>query len=149
MDSARCPEHYEVRQEGYVDIGEAARSSGVSAKMIRHYEGIGLLPPARRTAAGYRVYRVADLHSLRFVKRARALGFSMAEIAQLLALWNDRRRASSHVKRLAMAHVAQLERRISELASMRRTLVRLAQHCHGDERPECPILDDIAGGNGE
>jgi Cu(I)-responsive transcriptional regulator len=114
--------------------------------MIRHYEEIGLVPPAGRTAAGYRVYAPADVHRLRFVKRARDLGFSMAEIGQLLALWNDRRRKSSEVKRLAMKHVAELERKIAELESMRGTLMQLAHHCHGNDRPDCPILEDLAGG---
>jgi Cu(I)-responsive transcriptional regulator len=137
--------HSDVRRAGYVDIGEAARASGVSAKMIRHYEGIGLVPPAGRTAAGYRVYGPADVHRLRFVKRARDLGFSMAEIGKLLALWNDRRRKSSEVKRLATRHIAELERKIGELESMRATLMQLVHHCHGDQRPDCPILEDLAG----
>ena len=137
-------EHSDARQAGYVDIGEAARASGVSAKMIRHYEEIGLLPPAGRTAAGYRIYAAADVHRLRFVKRARDLGFSMDEIAKLLTLWNDRRRKSSEVKRLAMRHVAELERKIAELESMRGTLMKLVHHCHGNERPDCPILEDLA-----
>ena len=140
----RLQQHADARRAGFVDIGEAARSSGVSAKMIRHYEAIGLLPRPARTAAGYRVYSPADVHALRFVKRSRALGFSMEEIGRLLALWNDRRRASSEVKRLALRHVGELDRRIAELASMRRTLARLAEHCHGDHRPDCPILDDLA-----
>ena len=137
-------EHSDARRAGYVDIGQAARASGVSAKMIRHYEEIGIVPPAGRTAAGYRVYAPADVHRLRFVKRARDLGFSMEEIGKLLALWNDRRRKSSEVKRLAMEHVADLERKIAELETMRRTLIQLAHHCHGDQRPDCPILDDLA-----
>jgi MerR family copper efflux transcriptional regulator len=144
MESVRHPEHSDALRAGYVDIGEAASASGVSAKMIRHYEQIGLVPAAGRTAAGYRVYAASDVHRLRFVKRARDLGFSMAEIGQLLALWNDRRRKSSEVKRLAMKHVAELERKIAELQSMRGTLVALAHHCHGDLRPDCPILEDLA-----
>ena len=145
MESVRHPEHSDALRAGYVDIGEAASASGVSAKMIRHYEQIGLVPAAGRTAAGYRVYAASDVHRLRFVKRARDLGFSMAEIGQLLALWNDRRRKSSEVKRLAMKHVAELERKIAELQSMRGTLVALAHHCHGDERPDCPILERLEG----
>lgn len=137
-------EHSDARRAGYLDIGAAARASGVSAKMIRHYEEIGLVPPAGRTAAGYRVYAPPDVHRLRFVKRARDLGFSMDEIGKLLALWNDRRRKSSEVKRLAMKHVTDLERRIAELEAMRTTLMQLAHHCHGDLRPECPILEDLA-----
>ena len=146
MEQLHRREHSDALHAGYVDIGAAARASGVSAKMIRHYEEIGLVPPAGRTAAGYRVYAPADLHRLRFVKRARDLGFSMAEIGQLLALWNDRRRKSSEVKRLAMKHVAELERKIAELQSMRGTLMALVHHCHGNERPDCPILEDLAGG---
>ena len=134
----------DARRAGFVNIGEAAGGSGVSAKMIRHYEEIGVIPKASRTASGYRIYRDADVHILRFVKRARDLGFSMREIQRLLALWNDRRRASSDVKRLAMKHVAELERKISELHAMRKSLVDLVHHCHGDHRPECPILDDLA-----
>jgi len=128
-----------------LNIGEAAESSGVSAKMIRHYEEIGLVPKPGRTQAGYRVYREADVHRLRFVRRARDLGFSMKEIERLLGLWNNRRRASSEVKRLATQHIADLDRRIAELQAMRRTLAELSRHCHGDHRPDCPILDDLAG----
>ena len=146
METRHPREHSDARRAGYVDIGAAARASGVSAKMIRHYEEIGLVPPAGRTGAGYRVYGPPDVHRLRFVKRARDLGFSMAEIGQLLALWNDRRRKSSEVKRLAMKHVAELERKIAELQSMRGTLLELAHHCHGDHRPDCPILEDLARG---
>ena len=127
-----------------VNIGGAARASGVSPKMIRHYEDIGLIPRPARTGAGYRLYGHTDLHVLRFVKRARELGFSMQEIATLLGLWRDRRRKSSEVKKLALRHVADLERRIVELEAMRRILADLASHCHGDERPHCPILDDLA-----
>jgi len=128
-----------------LNIGEAAECSGVSAKMIRHYEEIGLVPKPGRTQAGYRVYREADVHRLRFVRRARDLGFSMKEIERLLGLWNNRRRASSEVKRLATQHIADLDRRIAELQAMRRTLAELSRHCHGDHRPDCPILDDLAG----
>jgi len=128
-----------------LNIGEAAESSGVSAKMIRHYEEIGLVPKPGRTQAGYRVYREADVHRLRFVRRARDLGFSMKEIERLLGLWNNRRRASSEVKRLATQHIADLDRRIAELQAMRRTLAELSRHCHGDHRPDCPILEDLAG----
>ncbi len=138
-------EHCAARRAGLVDIGEAAGASGVSSKMIRHYESIGLLPAAARTAAGYRVYRPADVHMLRFVRRARDLGFSMQEIKALLGLWNNRRRASADVKRLVQKHVAGLDEKIRELQEMRATLVALAEHCHGDERPDCPILEDLAG----
>ncbi len=125
-------------------IGEAANASGVSAKMIRHYEEIGLIPRASRSPSGYRHYRESDIHVLRFVRRSRELGFSMKEIAALLGLWNNRRRASADVKRLAMKHVADLEARIGEMQAMKRTLERLASCCHGDHRPDCPILDDLA-----
>jgi Cu(I)-responsive transcriptional regulator len=138
-------EHSEAVAAGYVGIGQAARVSGVSAKMVRHYEEIGLVPAPGRTAAGYRIYRPRDVHTLRFVKRARDLGFTMPEIKKLLALWNDRRRASADVKRLATKHASDLERRIAELDAMRRTLLQLAHRCHGDHRPDCPILDDLAG----
>ena len=130
---------------GPLNIGEAATASGVSAKMIRHYEEIGLIPKAGRTVSGYRVYGESDVHRLRFVRRARDLGFSMKEVEALLSLWNNRRRASSEVKRLATQHIADLDAKISELQAMRRTLSDLMRHCHGDHRPDCPILDDLAG----
>lgn len=127
-----------------VNIGRAAEASGVSAKMIRHYEGIGLLPKAGRTLSGYRLYRESDVHVLRFVRRARDLGFSVGEIRELLGLWRNRRRASADVKRLVEKHVKDLDARIAELEAMRATLVDLSKHCHGDHRPECPIIDDLA-----
>jgi Cu(I)-responsive transcriptional regulator len=129
-----------------MNIGEAAKASAVSAKMIRHYESLGLLPKVARSAAGYRQYDEAALHTLRFIRRARDLGFSMHEIEQLLGLWRNRRRASADVKRIASSHAADLERRIAEMQAMKRTLEHLAHCCRGDERPECPILDDLAGG---
>lgn len=129
-----------------MNIGEAAARSGVSAKMIRHYESIGLLPGISRSDAGYRRYDDAAVHSLRFIRRARDLGFSVAEIEGLLGLWRNRRRASADVKRIALAHANDLQRRIEEMQAMQRTLAQLAQCCHGDERPECPILDDLAAG---
>lgn len=125
-------------------IGEAARQTGVSPKMIRHYEGLGLLPPAPRTDSGYRLYDDDALHTLHFIRRARDLGFGMADISQLLGLWRNRRRASATVKKLAMAHVEGLQQRIDEMEAMKRTLVRLASECHGNDRPACPILDDLA-----
>jgi MerR family transcriptional regulator, copper efflux regulator len=125
-------------------IGEAARETGVSAKMIRHYDAIGLVRPSARSDAGYRYYGEADLHALRFVKRARNLGFSLDHTRRLLALWRDRRRASAAVKSLALSQVAELDRKIAELVDMRRTLSHLARHCHGNQRPDCPILDDLA-----
>jgi Cu(I)-responsive transcriptional regulator len=135
----------EARRAGFYNIGEAARESGVSAKMIRYYESLGLLKEARRTSAGYRIYDDKDIHTLRFVRRARDLGFSIDEIEQLLGLWRNRRRSSADVRRVAQAHIADLDRKIEELQAMRRTLDRLVRHCHGDHRPDCPILDDLAG----
>ena len=125
------------------NIGEAALRSGVSAKMVRHYESLGLLPPVGRTDAGYRQYGERQVHTLRFIRRARDLGFSIAEITQLLKLWQNRRRASADVKRIALAHVADLERRMAEMAAMKQTLEHLAACCHGDHRPDCPILDEL------
>jgi MerR family copper efflux transcriptional regulator len=127
------------------NIGEAALRSGVSAKMVRHYESLGLLPEVARTEAGYRLYGERQVHSLRFIRRARDLGFSMAEITALMALWHDPRRASSSVKRIATAHIADLDRRMAELAQMRQTLHKLADCCRGDNRPDCPILEDLEG----
>jgi MerR family copper efflux transcriptional regulator len=141
------PKYFELadaRREGFMNISAVAQQSGVSAKMIRHYEAIGLLPKAGRTVAGYRIYREADVHMLRFTRRARDLGFSIKEITTLLALWGNRRRASADVKRLAIQHVAELDARIAAMQSMRDTLHNLVRHCHGDERPECPILEDLA-----
>ena len=129
---------------GAVNIGAAAKATGVSAKMIRHYESINLIPSAGRTQAGYRTYAEADLHRLRFVKRARTLGFSIKEIDALLALWGDRRRSSAKVKALTQKHIGELETRIAEMQAMKKALQQLAQHCHGDERPDCPILDGLA-----
>jgi Cu(I)-responsive transcriptional regulator len=126
------------------NIGVAAERSGVSAKMVRHYESLGLLPAVVRTDAGYRQYGEREVHTLRFIRRARDLGFSMAEIEQLVKLWQNRRRSSADVKRIALAHVADLERRIDEMTAMKRTLKRLAASCHGDHRPDCPILDELA-----
>ena len=126
-------------------IGKAARESGVSAKMIRHYESIGLLRPAKRTDAGYRIYDENDVHTLRFVRRARDLGFSIREIKDLLGLWRNRQRSSADVRTIAQRHIADLESKIIELQQMRRTLEELVRHCHGDHRPACPILEDLAG----
>ena len=127
-----------------MNIGEAAARSGVSAKMARHYESLGLLPEVARTDAGYRQYGERDVHTLRFIRRARDLGFSMAEITDLLALWQKPDRASGDVKRIAEAHIADLDRRIAEMTAMKRTLAQLARCCHGDGRPDCPILDGLA-----
>jgi Cu(I)-responsive transcriptional regulator len=127
-----------------MNIGEAARLSGVSAKMIRHYESLGLVPGVARSAAGYRQVDEAAVHTLGFIRRARELGFGMKEIATLLALWRNKRRASAQVKRIALAHVQDLSRRIEAMQAMQRTLQALAERCHGDDRPDCPILDDIS-----
>jgi Cu(I)-responsive transcriptional regulator len=134
----------DARRSGLFNIGDAARSSGVSAKMIRHYESLGLLREARRTTAGYRIYDDSDVHTLRFIRRARDLGFSMREVEQLLGLWRNRRRASGDVRKVAQQHIVDLDRRIAELQEMRRTLEHLVHHCRGDQRPDCPILDDLA-----
>jgi MerR family copper efflux transcriptional regulator len=142
---AKYFEMSEARRDGFMNIGEAAAASGVSAKMIRHYEEQGFVPRAGRTVAGYRVYRENDVHALRFIRRARDLGFSLKEIKDLLGLWNNRRRASGDVKRLADRHVKELDQKIAEMQAMRRALVDLVRHCHGDNRPECPILEDLAG----
>jgi Cu(I)-responsive transcriptional regulator len=128
----------------YFNIGEAAKASGVTAKMVRHYESIGLLPPARRTEAGYRLYGGDDVRMLQFIHRGRALGFSLDQIADLLALWRDKHRASADVRRLALEHINELDRKIAELEAMKRTLASLASSCHGDARSDCPILDDLA-----
>jgi MerR family copper efflux transcriptional regulator len=126
------------------NIGEASAASGVHAKMIRHYESLGLIPKARRTDAGYRVYDSKDIHTLKFVKRARDLGFSMVEIKKLLGLWKNRSRTSSEVKRLASHHIEELDQKISELKLMRDALKHLTSNCHGDDRPTCPILDKLS-----
>jgi Cu(I)-responsive transcriptional regulator len=127
-----------------MNIGQAAAASGVTAKMIRHYEESGLIRAPRRTASNYRSYSDNDVHVLRFVKRARALGFSMADIKTLLSLWQDKSRSSSAVKRIARTHIDELERKIAELQAMARTLEHLVHHCHGDHRPQCPIIEELA-----
>src|SRR5690606_21052889 len=139
------PELGEARGQGLHNIGEAASLSGVTAKMIRHYEGIGLIPEAARTFAGYRLYSDADIHRLRFIKRSRSLGFPIKQIEVLLALWSDHSRASAEVKQLAKQHADELGTRIAEMQAMQRTLEDLARRCHGDQRPDCPILDDLSG----
>ena len=129
----------DAKGQGYFSIGRAAEMSGVTAKMIRHYESLGLLPKVARTLGDYRVYTENEIHALRFIRRARGLGFSMHEIETLLGLWRDQRRASKEVKRLALKHVAELDSKIEELQSMRAVLAELAAHCHGDSRPDCPF----------
>ena len=127
-----------------MNIGEASSSSGVSAKMIRYYESIGLIATATRTESGYRVYSDVDVHTLRFIRAARDLGFAVEQIEELLVLWRDRSRASADVKRLALQHVEELEHKIGELRQMVHTLKHLADHCRGDQRPHCPIIETLA-----
>jgi Cu(I)-responsive transcriptional regulator len=126
-----------------MNIGEAAARAGVTPKMVRHYESLGLLPRVQRSESGYRIYAEAEVHTLRFIRRSRDLGFSIPEIAELLKLWQDRRRPSASVKRVAERHVLALERKLAELETMRGTLQHLIHCCHGDDRPDCPILEDL------
>jgi MerR family transcriptional regulator, copper efflux regulator len=137
-------EHAVAIGRGLLDIGRASKESGVSVKMIRHYEAIGLLKNVARTGANYRVYGEKDVHTLRFVKRARALGFSMDDIRELLALWENKSRSSASVKKIAGSHMQDLKRRIGEMQAMVATLGHLTHNCHGDSRPDCPILEDLA-----
>ena len=130
-------------------VRRSSRRSGVSAKMVRHYESLGLLPSVQRTDSGYRQYGEREVHTLRFIRRSRDLGFSMAEIAGLLKLWQNRRRSSADVRRIATDHVQDLTRKIAELESMRRTLQHLVHCCQGDQRPDCPILDELEAGRPE
>lgn len=127
-----------------MNIGQASKASGVSQRMIRHYEAIGLIPKAARRDSGYRDYDERDVHTLRFIARARDLGFPIEEIGKLLALWRDRSRASAEVKQLALARVEELKRKERDLREMRRTLETLADACHGDDRPDCPIIEQLA-----
>ena len=131
-----------------MNIGEAASASGVTAKMIRHYEETGLIPKVGRTDAGYRVYSERDVHLLRFIRQSRQLGFSMKQIADLIGLWLDQSRPSRKVKQLAETHIGELDQRIRELQAMKSTLEQLAHHCHGDNRPDCPILDALGADDG-
>ena len=126
-----------------MNIGQAAKHSGVSAKMIRHYEAVGLFPEPGRTEAGYRQYSDNDVHTLQFIRRARDLGFSIAQIGELVGLWQNRRRPSRQVKALAQAHIQELEQKAQELLAMKATLEHLVHCCHGDDRPECPILEQL------
>lgn len=129
-----------------MNIGQAAESSGISAKMIRYYERVDLIPPVGRTESGYRVYTDADIHTLKFIQRARSLGFSVKQMHELVSLWRDRSRSSANVKAVALAHVAELENKIEALNSMRETLQHLAEHCRGDHRPDCPIIEGLSEG---
>ncbi|MCQ4288111.1 Cu(I)-responsive transcriptional regulator [Pseudomonas stutzeri] len=129
-----------------MNIGQAAKKTGLSAKMIRYYESIGLISPTGRSANGYRHFGEEDLHRLAFIKRSRDLGFSLEEVGKLLTLWQDRQRASADVKALAGAHIEALNQKIAELVSLRDTLQQLIDHCHGDDRPDCPILMDLESG---
>ncbi|MBM3567588.1 MAG: Cu(I)-responsive transcriptional regulator [Alphaproteobacteria bacterium] len=128
-----------------MNIGETARQSGVPAKTIRYYEEVGLIPRAVRSGANYRVYSTNDVETLRFIARARGLGFSVEDVGALLALYRDKQRASAAVKKLAEQHIRAIDRKIAELRSMSRTLSELSRRCHGNHRPDCPILDDLAG----
>ena len=132
-----------------MNIGEASAKAGVTPKMVRHYESLGLLPKVHRTESGYRVYGESEVHTLRFIKRSRDLGFSIPEIAELVRLWQDRKRPSANVKKVASAHLAELDRKIKEMESMRKTLQHLVHCCQGDGRPDCPILEDLAGSGGK
>ncbi len=129
-------------------IGEMAKQSGLTAKMIRHYESLGLLPEPVRSESGYRYYQSKDIQQLRFIKQARELGFSLPQIGELLSLWHDEHRTSSKVKQLASEHIAVLEQKISELNQMKQSLEKLVSQCHGDESPDCPILDELAQTSG-
>ncbi len=129
-----------------MNIGEAASESGVNAKTIRYYESIGLIPPAIRAENGYRNYSVSEIQTLKFIQHARRLGFSVNDVGGLLALWRDKSRASADVKALALQHISDVEKRIGELESIRNTLIDLTDRCHGDDRPDCPILEDLAAG---
>ncbi|MBC3957000.1 MULTISPECIES: Cu(I)-responsive transcriptional regulator [Pseudomonas] len=129
-----------------MNIGQAAKKSGLSAKMIRYYESISLLQAAQRSESGYRLYSPEDLHTLAFIKRSRDLGFSLEEVGKLLTLWQDRQRASADVKALARQHILALNQKINELAGLRDTLQDLMEHCQGNDRPDCPILKDLASG---
>ncbi|PJZ58995.1 Cu(I)-responsive transcriptional regulator [Leptospira barantonii] len=127
-----------------MNIGNASKESGVSAKQIRHYESIGLIPKARRMDSGYRTYSTDDVHILKFVKRSREMGFGLSEIKKLVGLWKNKTRASADVKLLALSHLKTLENKIAELQDMAATLKHLAKHCHGDDRPSCPILKTLS-----
>lgn len=145
MGKMETLEHADAIERGWMDIGRAAKDSGVSVKMTRHYEAIGLLPKVARTFANYRIYSANDVHTLRFVRRARDLGFSMDDIKELLGLWQNKSRSSAAVKKIARKHAGELKHKLAELKTLIDTLEYLARHCHGDQRPECPILDELSG----
>jgi MerR family copper efflux transcriptional regulator len=127
-----------------MNIGEAASESGVPAKTIRYYESIGLIPPATRAENGYRHYTDFEIETLKFIQRSRRLGFSVKNVGGLLELWMDKSRASADVKAMALKHISDVEKRIAELETIRKTLIDLTDRCHGDDRPDCPILEDLA-----
>ncbi len=127
-----------------MNIGEAATASGVSAKMIRHYEGVGLFPEAARTESGYRQYTEKEVATLRFIRQSRDLGFSIEQIRELLSLWQNRKRPSRQVRALAQAHIQELDEKLKELQAMKSTLEHLVHCCHGDDRPDCPIIETLA-----
>ncbi len=137
----------DAHSQGLHSIGEAAKITGISAKMIRYYESLGLVKPTDRTYANYRVYQARDIHLLRFIKSGRDLGFSMKQIAMLSSLWQDSQRSSAEVKKLALEHINEMDERIKSLQQMRQALSDLAEQCHGDSRPDCPILDGLACAN--
>lgn len=130
-----------------MNIGEASAASGVSSKMIRYYESIGLIAGVSRTEAGYRVYSNEDVHTLRFIRRARDLGFSVEQMGNLLALWSDRSRASADVRRIALDHIGELEQKMRQLRDMAKVLRHLVDNCQGDGRPHCPIIEDLSSGH--
>lgn len=134
-----------MTDNGPLNIGQAARLSSVSTRMVRHYESLGLLGEVHRTDSGYRQYSAAEVHTLRFIKRSRDMGFSMEQVGELVDLWHNRRRTSASVKRIAQSHLDELEQRIAAMQGMQRTLAHLVHCCHGDQRPDCPILDDLSG----
>jgi MerR family copper efflux transcriptional regulator len=130
-----------------MNIGQAAQASGVSAKMIRHYESVGLFPEAARSGSGYRLYGDKEVATLRFIRHSRDLGFSIEQIRDLLGLWQDRERPSRQVRALAKAHLVELDHKLRELQAMKATLERLVQGCRGDDRPDCPIIETLSGGD--
>ena len=131
-----------------MNIGEVAAETGITSKSIRYYESIGLIPEAHRSNGGYRQYSDKDVQTLHFIRRARNLGFTVGELEELLSLYRDRNRASADVRDIAIKHIADLNKKVAELEGMRATLTHLVEKCHGDDRPDCPILDDLARADG-